>query len=332
MSTLTETAVKALLATATTTSLRPRHEGANISVGIGFKHVNYLVEAAVLEHFQSHGLPIGELFLEAGLGLELTRLDTRLNSVVVMDDVVTATVTPTTKEEAAEFTFTVTLEVERAGTRTKAVTSKVAAVFRAVESDQRFDRPAALDRFTVAGLGAAAAPGRPLPAALGDGTTTGRGSTGADPVLARLLEGKNAHGWKWRIPYFYCHYNERIQTSGYLRQMEEVVDLFLADRGISVRTLLAERSWIPAVTHSRIDVLDEALMEEELYTVYTMEEIFKDLLYRSRMDCYVVRDGLLVQTATGVITHGYAEMRDGDRAWGLVSFDDRVRRAFNNER
>jgi hypothetical protein len=49
----------------------------------------------------------------------------------------------------------------------------------------------------------------------------------------QLTAGRNAYAWKWRIPYFYCHFTERMQMSGYLRQMEEVVDLFLADRGVS---------------------------------------------------------------------------------------------------
>ena len=47
-------------------------------------------------------------------------------------------------------------------------------------------------------------------------------------------------------------------------------------------------------------------MEEELYTVFTVEDVFKDLTYTARMDCYVLRGGRLVQTATGRITHGYA--------------------------
>lgn len=146
-------------------------------------------------------------------------------------------------------------------------------------------------------------------------------------MLDLLTAGQNAFGWKWRIPYPYCHFSERLQMSGYLRQMEEVVDLFLADRGISVRTLLDERRWIPACPHSRIQILDEALMEEDLYTVYTVENVFKDFTYTSRMDCYVVRDGKLVLTATGRVTHGYAEI-ENRRDWKLVAFDERVSKAL----
>ena len=44
-----------LLTAPTTTQLRPRYEGSNICTWIGFKHVNYLVEEAVLEHFRQLG-------------------------------------------------------------------------------------------------------------------------------------------------------------------------------------------------------------------------------------------------------------------------------------
>jgi acyl-CoA thioesterase FadM len=153
------------------------------------------------------------------------------------------------------------------------------------------------------------------------GLHSGRGVTGpGDPVLAQLLGAENAFGWRWRVPYFYCHFNERLQMSGYLRIMEETEDLFLADRGLPIKQVLDTRRWIPVVTQSRISLLDEAIMEEELYTVYTVEDIFKDLLYTARMDCYVIRDGALVQTATGSITHGYLHEHAPDQ-WQMATMD-----------
>ncbi len=128
--------------------------------------------------------------------------------------------------------------------------------------------------------------------------------------------------WKWRIPYFYCHFTERLQHSGYLRLMEEVVDRFLASRGISIQTMLETRRWIPVVPNARLEILSEALMEETIYTVYTVKHIFKDVTYTSRMDCYVPRNNMLVHTATGQITHGYAEILNR-RDWALINFDER---------
>ena len=74
-----------------------------------------------------------------------------------------------------------------------------------------------------------------------------------------------------------------------------------------------------------MEILAEALMEEELYTVFTVEDVFKDLTYTARLDCYVLRDGELVPTATGCITHGYAVIVDR-QDWGVVPFDERMLR------
>ncbi|GGQ06431.1 hypothetical protein [Streptosporangium pseudovulgare] len=296
-----QTAVKALRTDTTTVTLRPRYEGNNINTWIGFKHVNYLVEEAVLEHFRAAGLPSRLLFEEYGLGLEITEIDTRILNAFHLDDVAVATITPSGDGLAFK------LVVAKEGGTGKDVTSKVKVTLRRETYVSPEDTvPAELAPFAVDRIGG-----------------TGTGPAAGDDVLAGLTEGRNAYGWKWRIPYPYCHNNERLQMSGYLRLMEEVVDRFLADRGISIKTLLDERRWIPVVPRSGIVQLDEAWMEEDLYIVYTVEEIFKDVTYTSRMDTYVVRDGELVRTATGTITHGYAVFHDR-RDWSLVNFDERV--------
>lgn len=317
-----ETSVKTVTTTSTTVSLRPRYEGNNINTWIGFKHVNYLVEEAVLEHFRASGLPTRMLFETYGLGLDIVELDTRILNAFHLDEVGVAEVVPVVAD-GPELRFAVTITKE-GKERGKDVTAKVAVLLRRETYIDAADVvPAELRPFTVDRIGPAA-PGAAATPATTTALQAGRGTPlAADPVLEQLTAGENAFGWKWRIPYPYCHYNERLQMTGYLRQMEEVVDLFLADRGISIKTLLDERRWIPVVPHSRIVLLDEAIMEEDLYTVYTVEEIFKDFTYRSRMDTYVVRDGHLVQTSTGTITHGYADFANR-RDWSLVGFDARV--------
>ncbi|MCX4693184.1 thioesterase family protein [Streptomyces sp. NBC_01408] len=334
MTTPTATAVKYLLEIQTTLQVRPRFEGSNINTWIGFKHVNYLVEEAVLEHFRNAGLPSRELFEEYGLGVDVVDLDTRILHAFHQDDVARAVVVPVTKDGDTAFGFSVTLYVERDGKELKAVTSKAKVSLRVDDYLAAVPVPAELQRFAVARLGSGAERsvhhGAEAAPAANTALSAGRGTTGADPVLEQLLAGANAFGWKWRIPYPYCHFNERLALSGYLRQVEEVVDLFLADRGISIKTLLDDRKWIPVVPRSQIQFLDEALMEEDLYTVFTVEEVFKDFTYTARTDFYVVRDGRLVQTATGRITHGYAVF-ENRRDWSLVGFDERVVRALNGE-
>ncbi len=296
-----ETAVKALSTTRTTATLRPRYEGNNINTWIGFKHVNYLVEEAVLEHLRAVGLPSRMLFEEYGLGVDIVDLDTRILNAFHLDDLVTATVTPRGEfRGGAEFRVVVT----RDGHAGKDVTATVRVVLR---RETFVDPPGSIPP-ELAALSVDR---------IGDG----------EPVAEPAVAAPDVFGWRWRIGYPYCHSNQLLQMSGYLRLLEETVDLFLADRGISIRTLLDERRWIPVVPHSRITMLDEAYLEEELELVYTVTEIFKDFTYTARLDTYVVRDGRRIHTAIGTITHGYAVFADR-RDWRLVGFDDRVLRAL----
>ncbi|MFD7500680.1 hypothetical protein [Streptomyces sp. NPDC059850] len=310
---------KALLADTTTVRLRPRYEGSNICTWIGFKHVNYLIEEAVLVHFARCGAPARRLYEDHGLGLDIVALDSRILHAFHMDDDAEAEVVPHTSDSDTALTFRVTLRVTRDGSVLKAVTATVRVSLRADTylaeplAGSSAEPPGEFGRFTVDRLGEDA-PAEPSPA-------VPEGDERA--VLAALTEGRNAHAWKWNITYPYCHFTERLQMSGYLRLMEEAKDRFVKSRGISIKTLLDDRRWIPVVPRSWIRITDEALMEEDLYTVYTVEEIFKDLTYTARMDCYAVRDGALTRTATGGIVHGYA-LIENRRDWHLVPFDQRV--------
>ncbi|MFI9008445.1 acyl-CoA thioesterase [Actinosynnema sp. NPDC053489] len=302
--------------TTTTVSLRPRYEGSNICTWIGFKHVNYLVEEAVLDHLRQSGFPAGALYERFGLCTDLTDLDTKILTAFHIDDLAQATVTRVAGDGPLK--LLVELTVQRDGKTVKAVKSKVAVSFRL--DPHGFDAepaPAELLPHVVDAIGAPEAAvldrvGAVEPVRVGD----------ADP-LDLLTAGRNAFAWAWRMPYFYCHFTERVQMSGYLRQMEEILDLFVEDRGVSIKKLLDEQNWIPVVPHSRITFLGEARMEETLYTVFTVEEVFKRFTFTARMDCYALRDGELVPTATGRITHGWAVI-ENRKDWSLVDFDDRL--------
>jgi acyl-CoA thioesterase FadM len=325
--TLTATETPSRPADATSTTLRPRFEGCNICTWIGFKHVNFLVEEAVIDHVRQRWAGPRELFEEYGVGLDIVDIDTRILHALHSDDEVVATVSPG-KEKAGRLSLKVVIEVDRPAGRLKAVTSKVSVVLR--RDDRHTSVPPAplaaeLEAFAVDRLGGPVAP----VAAVTSGHPVGRGTVTQD-VPAELRTGDGpAVAWSWRIPYFYCHHTVRLQMSGLLRQLEEVVDLFLEERGVSIRTLLDEQDWIPVVPHSRITMLGEALMEEELLTVFEVESVFKDATYTARMDCYAMREGGAVKVATGVITHGYA-LIDGRTSWALVAFDDRMLKAVGS--
>jgi acyl-CoA thioesterase FadM len=295
---------------------RPRFEGSNICSWIGFKHVMYLVEEAVLEHLRQRGLAPRELYERHGLGTEIVDSDTRILTALHLDDLVRTEVSERADDSGRdELVLRAESFVDPPGRDpVKAVSATVRVVWRAEPAGSGGEpgQPALAAAHTVPRIDRAAGP--PGPAV----DLAGRGATG-DPLAA--LAGGNSFSWRWRVPYFYCHFSDRLQHSGYLRLMEEVVDLFLASRGLSIATMLGRHRWIPVVPRARVELLAEARMEEELYTVFTVEEVFKNLTYTGRMDCYVHRAGRLVPTATGRITHGYATVLNR-RDWQLVEFDE----------
>lgn len=315
----------------TTAVIKPRFEGSNICTWIGFKHVMYCIEEAVLEHFRNQGLAPRPLYEEKGLCLEIVNASVRILHALHMDDSVRVSVIPKTKPADTEIVMGIELMIDRDGKELKALTGTVNVLFRLDDSvvtahagtakrDPRIDRYTYAriqrgERKSVSGLNLSREPGIVSP----------------DVRIALGADKANSFVWKWHVPYFYCHFNDRMQHSGYLRLMEEVLDLFVADRGISIRTLLENKKWIPVVPAASLEILDEALMEETLYTVFTVEDIFKASTYRSRIDCYVERHGGLVHTATGQITHGYAVV-DNRRDWSLVQFDEEVLAALRGEK
>lgn len=282
---------------------RPSYEGANIRTWIGFKHFIYLVEQAVLQWLIDQGAGARTLFLEHGLGAEIVDCSVQLPAVLEIDDEVRAEVT-----ERADGRLAVRLSVVREGSEVTVLRGKVTVeLVRESKADGYRPAPGRLARFEVPEL---ARPGGPAPITLKEDR----------PVRAALGE---AFVWSWRAPYFYCHYTDRVQHSGFVRALEEVVDRFLADRGISVGRLLTERSWIPVVSRVRISMLAPVHMEETVHTVFTVEDILRGVMFDGRMDCYVHRGPQLVPVATARILHGYA-IAAGEGAGGLAELDDTV--------
>jgi acyl-CoA thioesterase FadM len=294
------------LGSPSTVRLLPLSEGNNISYAIGFKHVNYLAEAAVQQHFKQAGVSMGTLYLHYALDLEVAEIKSRLGVFLAVDDEVEATVQPR-PAQGSRMRFTVTMTVERDGRRTKVATSQVSVVLRVdSHTPPAKSPPEGLEPFVVNRIATAEPQDRAVADLTADGVT---------------------FGWRLRVPYFYCHFNERMQMSGFLRVMEEIVDRFLDDRGLSIKRVLDERNWIPVVTESEIQMLDEVLMEENVHTTYRVEDVFKNLLYTSVMQCWVERDGRLVHVATGRITHGYVTER-APNDWVMATLDDKVVQAL----
>ncbi|MEV4824394.1 thioesterase family protein [Micromonospora sp. NPDC049274] len=281
-----------------TLSARPGFEGANIRTWIGFKHFAYLVEQGVLQWFRERGHGPGLLYHEHGVGLSVRDCSLLLPAVLDVDDTATVVTTP-----AANGRFAVRMGVRRDADVTVCRARVRVALVREADVPQAAPLPAEL-----AGLVEEPAVGEPGAPAGGDPGDTLR-AAGAGFV------------WPWRVPYFYCQYSQRMQHSGYVRLLEEVVDRYLADRGVSVGRMLRERGWIPVVSRARIEVLGDAHLDEQMWVSFTVTDVLKDVTYDARMDCHVVRDGRLVRVATAGILHGYAVSR-GPEAGRLATLDE----------
>jgi acyl-CoA thioesterase FadM len=265
-----------------------RREGSNIGTWVGFKHFMYLAEEAVFDWFRAQGLGAHQLYDAFGAGLSTVDHSAQLSVTLFVDDEVTAEVAPLKSGQ-----FEVTLTVQRDGVPTVAQRSKITMRLRPGAAGARL--PAEV--LALAPLLGWAAP-QPPP----------------------QVEAPNALLWSWVARYMYCHYSAGVQHSGYVRALEEAFDRYVAERGLSVGTVLRERGWIPVVSRARVQILAEAHMEETIHTTFAVEDVIKRMMYSARMQCFVQRGGALVHTATAHILHGYAAVRGTEGK--MVEIDD----------
>jgi len=288
--------------------MRPRFEGANIRTWVGFKHLMYLAEEAVVQWFRQSDMGLQHLYNEYGLGLEIVDSSVLLPALLEIDDEVVAEVTA--KQPGR---FSVRLLVEREGSNISVLKGNVKVALVQERSTSEV-KPVPLEI---------------APLVVSDVTATTTTSDrhdlwikpGEDERSVLIGRDSRAFLWSWRARYFHCHYSDRVQHSGYLRALEEVVDRFLVDRGISVRRMLDERGWIPVVSRARVQLVADAHMEETIHTTFVVEDVLKGIAYDARMDCYVRRGEMMVHTATARILHGYA-VSHGEAAGRLTKFDE----------
>jgi len=302
----------------------PSFEGANIATGLGFKHIMYLAEDGVVHYFRERGCGPQMLYENHGLGLEIVHADARLLTGINLDDLVRIEVRRITVPGDFELTFAVQLFVTRAGREVKAISGAWKVLFRQEEPVSSIaPPPSTLAQFVIAKIDRGASAQLSL--------TQSREPVDLDKksnIRRFRFQERNSFLWKRRIPYYYCHYNRRLQHSGYLRLLEEVVALFLENRGLSIRTMFDTKGWIPIVTKTQLDILNEAYVEENIYLVFTLESIFKTFTYTARVDFYVPRGTELLLVGTGKITHGYLKIKSR-RDWELVRFDEQTLAALS---
>lgn len=143
--------------------------------------------------------------------------------------------------------------------------------------------------------------------------------------------------WPWRVRYFHCHFSDRVQHAAYVGALEETVDRFLAEAGISVPRLLAERGWIPVVSRVGVRLLADARMDDVVRTTFTVDDVIGGRAFTGRMDCFAPDsegeggegDGGKRPVATASILHGYAISR-GPGTGSLAQLDPPILRALGS--
>lgn len=277
---------------------RPRYEGANISTFIGFKNFMTLAEDAVLVHLRELGYGPQKLFERHGLGITVVHSSMRLTATMHTDDLVTAEVAPVAAKPGQGAAFDVKLATRRGEEDVKLLNGRIRVQLVAEKDGTGTEPvPAELVPFVVAEVS-------------GDGGAEAVPVADAAEVPAILAaRAGNDFLWTWKIPYFACHYYTRIQSSAYVKLLEEAVDRYLEYVGLPITGLLAQRDWIPVVSRARVDLHADAFMGEELLITFTVDDVIKDTLFTARMECRVLRGDRLVHVASATIMHGYVIAR-----------------------
>ncbi len=277
--------------------LRPAYEGSNIRSWIGFRHLMYLGQEALLGWLRRQNLGPQRLYQEHGLCLEIVEASFAFIGLVEIDDEITAHVVP-------------------------GGLNRLRVVLRAHRGDEHV--LASKGWFTIALVRRERSRMLPklpdwLETAIVDDLTQAR-ITPLDARVESLHSPGNPFEWSWRARYFHCHYSDRLQFSAYLRALEEITDRFLEARGLSIPAMLKERSWIPVVSRARVQLLCDAYLDETIDATFAVDDVFKASAYIARMQCNVQRRASKVRTAIAEIVHGYA-ISEGAAAGQLAQLD-----------
>lgn len=127
--------------------------------------------------------------------------------------------------------------------------------------------------------------------------------------------------WSRRIAYFHCGFFRYMHHSGYLRLLEELVDRYLDHVGMNIGEMCRSRRWIPVVQDHVVEIESPAEMEEEIGSTLRVRRTIGRRLFVADVAWYVVRDGTVVRTARGHITHGYVEVGYPDWESRLVTLE-----------
>lgn len=287
-----------------TVVLPPRYESATIGTWAGFSQIMALSEEAVIHWFRERNYGPALLYRDYGMRLSLTDSSVLFRNPLGTGEEVSAQIT-----QVGPRYRDVRLWTQRDGIRHDVLQGRLTVGLvrdRAADAELPPDL-AELAVGQIAGLGTAVRSHDPAYELEGLASAAAAGIPAGFPRA-------------WRIPYSACHSSGWMSFAAYFRVIEALVDDFMADRGLRMSNLLAERGWVPAFARARVRLLGDAGVDETLHAVYSVARAVGTGLFDGRIECYVRRGDRAVPTATAIVLHGYV-LADGPAAGQVAELD-----------
>lgn len=272
-------------------TMRPSFEGANIRSWIGFKHFEYMMCDAVSELLSRQGFGQRDLVL-SGVRANVVGSRSALTHVIECGDEVGIALHDARRVEEGLVALDAEIFNKRAGQRSLKGTYLVAVEDIAEEG--------------LVGDLTAAAVLESFPEGVLKGSKTPRpGRFAADKGLF-----DTSFFVEWTVPYYYCEASRFLSYRGHIRSLESVVDDYLADVGLLIPDLLADRAMIPVVSRYSIRVHADVPMGARVVTHFHVDDVLGGAVFNASFaTIFTDVAGRRVVAANGVIQHGYAISR-----------------------
>lgn len=289
---------------------RPRIEGCHINSWLGFKHLVFIIEESIYDFFRQNNYSQRKLIIDYGLKLKVYYSKIDIISVVNSDDLLSVHVQKEKYNNEFSFVIKAVFQDGKVAFKGKAK----AVIEQTYHTDNipeellsYIDQRNLLYNFENIELF----------------------NNNCLNVIENQYQDKNHIVWRKKIKYFHCYYRYELAHTAYIKAVEEIEDVFLSERNISISKMLKTRDWIPFVSSSNIEIRENAFLDEELIMVFSISRIFKECLYEADIDFYVERDNILINVAKGRITHGYTYIENTNK-WSMVNFDNETIKALSN--
>lgn len=293
-------------------SMYPKNEGANVENYIGFKHMTYLMEEAIISFLRDLYLSPNVLYKKYGIKIIIKSLSIDILKAINIDDFIEIDICSSMvfnefvirayDNNNSFFRGKVGIDIELTNKKVgldllpKEVANFLNGVLRAKTEESFLEK-----------------------------------SIEGNPISYLKQLYNSAFIYSKRIPYYYCNYTKELHHSGYERIIEETVDLFLENKNLSIRSMLDKKSWIPVVSKSKVCLLNKVEIEDIVYIVFDVKNILFNRIYEADIIFFKVKDNKLQEVARGEISHGYSDIKNPQNP-ELVVLDDEILKALKYEK